>query len=131
MSTAPNYGNCYTFNAAYNADDEDAPRASSLTGATNGESSPQELPDLEKAETAQPTVNTQRRFKYSTGKKSLHITEKKEAFDVCIFVNKFQSPQDPSTSAAIHMAKITVAKAHLTALVKVKEENLTFAKFEV
>ncbi len=36
-STAPNYGNCFTFNAVYNDQgDDDAPRNATLTGATNG-----------------------------------------------------------------------------------------------
>ncbi len=35
-SSAPNYGNCFTFNAMYNQDDEEVPRHTSLTGATNG-----------------------------------------------------------------------------------------------
>ncbi len=37
-STAPNYGNCFTFNAEYNPLDELSPRSSTLTGALNGSS---------------------------------------------------------------------------------------------
>ena len=35
-SMLPNFGNCYTFNAAYNEEDAAAPRNVSLTGSTNG-----------------------------------------------------------------------------------------------
>ncbi len=36
MSNVPGYGNCYTFNAAYNDKDDKAPRNATLTGVSNG-----------------------------------------------------------------------------------------------
>ena len=36
QTSTPNFGNCYTFNSAFNEADAESPRSSSLTGATSG-----------------------------------------------------------------------------------------------